>query len=138
MIDDRNQVERLVPKLREALPLIATLSPPLAALVREESPGIDVPKRCAVTRVDYAGDEGGIMCGLTFASNNRDGDRGKSIFRVHHTPGIRSTPAVRARNRRLPEAITHRECDLGSAGSLTIIVVPDLKTHRASGGSWRQ
>jgi len=72
VIDDRNQVERLVPKLREALPLIATLSPPLAALVREESPGIDVPKRCAVTRVDYAGDEGGIVCGLTFASNNRD------------------------------------------------------------------
>jgi hypothetical protein len=64
MIDDRNQVERLVPKLREALPLIATLSPPLGAVVREESP--DAPDRCAVTRVDYAGDEGGIMCALLF------------------------------------------------------------------------
>jgi len=96
VIDDRNQVERLVPKLREALPLIATLSPPLAALVREESPGIDVPKRCAVTRVDYAGDEGGIMCGLTFASNNRDGDRERAFFvSITHLVFDRRQPCAR-------------------------------------------
>jgi hypothetical protein len=78
VIDDRNQVERLVPKLREALPLVATLSPPLVAIVREQS--LDTPDRCAVTRIDYAGDEGGIMCDVTLAHSKRDGDRERALF----------------------------------------------------------
>jgi hypothetical protein len=64
MIDNRKQAERLIVKLRESLPLPALLTPQLAALVRDEKPGISVPAACPITRVDYAGDEGGIVCRL--------------------------------------------------------------------------
>ncbi len=40
MIDNPKQVERLLPKLRESLPLLATLTPEVAAIVREESPAV--------------------------------------------------------------------------------------------------
>ena len=66
MIDNPVQVTQLVAKLRAALPLSAMASPPLLATVREGSPGLDLPSRCRITRVDYAGDEGGIMCQLDF------------------------------------------------------------------------
>lgn len=64
MIDNPDQVDRLIPKLEEALPVCARLSSQLVALVREQAPGLEVPQRCAVTRIDYAGDQGGIMCRL--------------------------------------------------------------------------
>jgi len=72
MIDNPQQVERLVPKLRETLPLVAALTPPLEAVVREQSPEIDPPKRCPVTRIDYAGDAGGIMCQLAFGNGESE------------------------------------------------------------------
>jgi hypothetical protein len=113
MIDDRNQVERLVPKLREALPLIATLSPPLAAVVREESP--DAPDRCAVTRVDYAGDEGGIMCALSVPNSKGDGDRDRALFVSitylrfdRRQPWAREIAAYQKH-----QATTHRQCNSG-------------------------
>jgi hypothetical protein len=70
MIDNHEQVERLVAKLWESLPLSAMLTSQLAALVREERPGISVPPACPITRVDYAGDEGGIMCRLEIGSED--------------------------------------------------------------------
>ncbi len=66
MIDNPIQVEQLVPKLRAALPLSATASPPLLATLKERSPGIDLPVRCRITRINYVGDEGGIVCQLDF------------------------------------------------------------------------
>ncbi len=65
MIDNREQVERLLDKLRASLPLSAAVSPELGAQVRQTSPEVEL-KRCQITRVDYAGDEGGIMCQLDF------------------------------------------------------------------------
>ena len=56
MIDNPIQVERLIPKLDESLPVFAGLSAELAALVREQAPGIELPQRCRVTSIDYAGD----------------------------------------------------------------------------------
>lgn len=70
MIDNPDQVIRVIARMREALPLLAVASPELLGVVRRQSPGGDVPHRCHVTRVDYAGDEGGIMCGLDFGGGN--------------------------------------------------------------------
>lgn len=65
MIDNREQVERLVDNLRASLPLSASVCPELGAEVRRALPGVEL-NRCRITRVDYAGDEGGIMCQLDF------------------------------------------------------------------------
>ncbi len=77
MIDNPDQVARLLAELRAALPLLAAMTPELAALIREQSAGRDVPQQCHVTRVDYAGDEGGIMCKLDVGGSDRKeiGDR---------------------------------------------------------------
>jgi hypothetical protein len=65
MIDDRKRVELLLPRLRASLPLSASVSPELGAQIRHTSPSVEL-QRCRITRVDYAGDEGGIMCQLDF------------------------------------------------------------------------
>jgi len=64
MIDNPMQVERVIALLRASLPLLVTVTPELAALVRKQSLKIDPLRRYSVSRVDYAGDEGGIMCKL--------------------------------------------------------------------------
>ncbi len=66
MIDNPDQVERLIAKLTASLPLAATVAPTLAATIRAESRGADLPRRCSVTWVSYSGDEGGIACKLDF------------------------------------------------------------------------
>jgi hypothetical protein len=55
---------RLLSRLDAALPVFARLSPDMAAAVRKESPQIEQPELARITRVDYAGDEGGILCSL--------------------------------------------------------------------------
>jgi hypothetical protein len=72
MIDDPAQVERLVPALRQSLPLFATVTPEVAAVIREQSPTADPLRRYPITRVDYAGDEGGIMCKVELGPQNDD------------------------------------------------------------------
>lgn len=67
MIDDPAKTGLLLERLREHLPFPATLSPPLTAMIREQSGGRDVPPRCEITQVHYAGDEGGIVCALALA-----------------------------------------------------------------------
>lgn len=63
MIDNPDQVERLIAKLRQSLPLFATVTPEVAGIIRERSPtAADPQRRYPITRVDYAGDEGGIVC----------------------------------------------------------------------------
>jgi hypothetical protein len=59
MIDNPDQVERLVALLRESLPLFATVTPEVAAAIREQSPKADQLRRYPISQVDYAGDEGG-------------------------------------------------------------------------------
>jgi hypothetical protein len=92
VIDNREQVERLLTKLRAALPLSAAAGPELAALIRQKSPGIELPKEYRVTRVDYAGDEGGIMCALVV----NGGDDGQAYFvSMTHLQFARSAPLFR-------------------------------------------
>lgn len=63
MIDKRRQVELLLTKLTEALPVRARLAPELVA-TQEGRFARALPDACPVTSVSYAGDQGGIMCEL--------------------------------------------------------------------------
>jgi hypothetical protein len=62
MIDNPDQVERLLVKLRLSLPLFATVTPEVSAAIREHSTVVDPMQAYPITQVDYAGDEGGIVC----------------------------------------------------------------------------
>jgi hypothetical protein len=66
VIDNQEQAERLLRKLTEVLPLSALPTPALMAILRERSSATKISLDCKVTKVMYAGDEGGIVCHLTF------------------------------------------------------------------------
>ncbi len=60
VIDDLAQVERLLAKLNASLPLAATPTPSLAATIRAQWSGAELPRWCNVVWVSYSGDEGGF------------------------------------------------------------------------------
>lgn len=64
MIDHPDQVDRLLVALRTALPMPARMTPRLLATLRDQNPALPIAAACRITRVDYAGDEGGITCHL--------------------------------------------------------------------------
>jgi hypothetical protein len=64
VIDNPHQVEHLLDKMKASLPLTAAVTPALAALIQERSRAIQPARECRVVSVDYAGDEGGIVCKL--------------------------------------------------------------------------
>ncbi len=66
MIDNPHQVERLLAKLTEALPVPARVTPELAVTLQQADAAGPIPRACSITSVNYAGDEGGIMCKLDF------------------------------------------------------------------------
>lgn len=76
VIDNADQVERLLDKLDEHLPFEAALSPALAEVIRKREPRAVVPRQCRVTWVSYCGDEGGIICKLDL----EDEDGGEVFF----------------------------------------------------------
>ena len=80
MIDNLDQTDPLLCKLKESLPLAARATPAIAASIREQSGDIEVSPFCLVTRVHYLGDEGGILCHLAF-----DADVGPRAFIVSIT-----------------------------------------------------
>jgi hypothetical protein len=73
MIDDPDQVERLLGRVRAALPLPARMTPRLLATVRDQDPATPLAAACRITRVDYAGDEGGIVCHLARDGSDETG-----------------------------------------------------------------
>lgn len=73
MIDNPDQLERLLPKLQAALPLPARITPELAATLLENRPAAEIKSACSVTWISYAGDEGGIMCKLSFGNESEHG-----------------------------------------------------------------
>src|SRR3954451_22222691 len=73
VIDNPVQVEQLIAKLKAALPLSATANPPLLVLLKEQAPGLDLPPRCQIAQIHYAGDEGGILCKITFGPDDPKG-----------------------------------------------------------------
>jgi len=72
VIDNQDQVKRLLCKLTEALPLSALATPALIATLRGRSSSAKITWGCNVTEVMYAGDEGGIMCHLTFDEGEKE------------------------------------------------------------------
>ncbi len=92
MIDNPDQLIRVIARMRAALPLSAMASPELLGIVRKQSPGKDIPHRVRVTRVDYAGDEGGIVCGLDFGG---EGDSRAFFVSITHLIFTHATPLAR-------------------------------------------
>jgi len=75
VIDKLRLVNRLLVKLEESLPIVASMTPQLAATIRQQSSGSSyIPRQCEVTAVHYLGDEGGIICRLDL--QGADGLRG--------------------------------------------------------------
>ena len=73
MIDHPDQVDRLLTRLREALQVRARLTPRLQVSLREQNQGLSPAATCQITRVDYAGDEGGIVCHLARVGDDQSG-----------------------------------------------------------------
>lgn len=92
MIDNPAQVERLLGRLEAALPLVLGISPPLAATIQGQAPGMTVPRECQVTWVGYAGDEGGIMCRLQLDDETSNSQFVASLTHLVTRPG---TPLAR-------------------------------------------
>ena len=74
MIDNPVLTADLLARLEAALPLPAFVTPYLAGALGNQMPGTSVPMQCQVVWVSNAGDEGGIMCRLSFDG----GDEAKS------------------------------------------------------------
>ena len=71
VIDNQDEVERLLRELTKALPLSALATPALMATLREQSSTANIILDCKVTKVIYAGDEGGVMCHLAFDEEDK-------------------------------------------------------------------
>ena len=105
MIDDPIRVDRVVSRLKDALPLSAGATSQLAAVIREQLPNWNAAQRCPVNGVDYAGDEGGIMCRLEVGDANTSQYFYVSITHLmfdHRSPLAREIAAYQKhRNKRL-------------------------------------
>lgn len=87
MIDHPDQVDRLLTRLREVLPMAARLTPRLLASLREQNPGLSPAAACQIIRIDYAGDEGGIVCHLAREGDDQSGNLVvTSITHLHFDP----------------------------------------------------
>ena len=73
MIDHPDQVDRLLARMRAASPMPARMTPRLLATVQEQDPGTPMVAACRIARVDYAGDEGGIVCHLARDGSDEEG-----------------------------------------------------------------
>ena len=80
MIDNLEQVDRLLCKLEASLPVPALAAPDLVASLAEHSSGTEISPHCRITKVHYLGDEGGIVCHLDL-----DGETGSRAFIVSIT-----------------------------------------------------
>lgn len=83
MIDDPRKTARLVAALEASLPFETRLSASLAQMLSERSPELAVPARCKVVNVTYAGEEGGIVCGLDLGGTEGRAAHHISITLLH-------------------------------------------------------
>ena len=68
MIDNPTQAERLLSRLQAALPMPARMTSELTATLRTSETATEIPAACSIVALHYAGDEGGIVCGLDVAT----------------------------------------------------------------------
>ena len=66
MIDIPDKTEALMARLEAALPVRARPTPEVLKTLRQQSPEPRFPRHCDITKIYYAGDEGGILCTLDF------------------------------------------------------------------------
>jgi hypothetical protein len=92
VVDDLKQVNRLLVKLEEHLPILASLTPQAAAALKEQSSEAEIPRECRVTGVHYLGDEGGIVCRLDRRPAN---GRGEILTSISHLTFDRGQPCAR-------------------------------------------
>lgn len=79
-IDRAEMVERLLDRLRAALPLPARTTPELAARLRAQDHAlIEIPPTCWITWVTYLGDEAGVTCKLDFG-RDKETDTKNPVF----------------------------------------------------------
>ena len=71
MIDDPRLVGILMAKLKETLPIDASIAKHLATALAEKSPDIGALEKCRVTDVIYGGDVAGILCCLDVGDQPR-------------------------------------------------------------------
>jgi hypothetical protein len=62
MLDKPEKTRELVTELMAALPFEVELTPELIQLLRTQQPAIVVEPQQIVSKISYAGDEGGILC----------------------------------------------------------------------------
>src|SRR5579859_3027588 len=65
MIDNPGTVARLVEQMKEHLPIAAFPTKQLVRTLRREGVKASTDRALSITRVFYAGDEGGIVCDVT-------------------------------------------------------------------------
>ena len=66
MIDIPDKTEALMARLEAALPMPARPTPEALKTLSQQSPEPPLPRHCDITKIYYAGDEGGILCTLDF------------------------------------------------------------------------
>jgi len=86
VIDDREQVDRLIAMMRASLPLSASMGPELRSLMRQKLPDIDGTRQFHITRIDYLGDDGGIVCALELGQDERREVYVVSMTHLHFSP----------------------------------------------------
>jgi hypothetical protein len=72
MIDNPTQVDRLMGKLQQALPLPARTTPELLAALAAQNAASQASAACSITWISYAGDEGGVVCRLDFGDEAKN------------------------------------------------------------------
>jgi len=82
LIDNRDQVERLARQAHRVPAAVGARNPALMATLCERSSTTKITLDCTVTEVMYMGDEGGVMCHLTFDEK----DATEVFPHVNHPP----------------------------------------------------
>jgi hypothetical protein len=72
MIDDHDQAMELVSKMKVHLPIPARPTATMIRALREQGRKIARDQELSIQSVFYAGDEGGIMCGMALSEDAKE------------------------------------------------------------------
>ncbi len=96
MIDDPEKTDRLLVELKASLPVVTRLSQNLIRNLSKQSPDSMIPASCSIVSIFYAGEEGGIVCGLDIGGSKTRSPHFVSITHLgfdRHTPLFRQIAA---------------------------------------------
>jgi hypothetical protein len=92
MIDDPEKTDRLVVALKASLPLETRLSQTLMRALAKQAPDLAIPARCKVVSIFYAGEGGGVVCGLDIGGPET---KTPYLVSITHLSFERQTPLFR-------------------------------------------